>query len=140
MNINGYNFVYGNLTVLDISFDKNVTGYVSFDIDGKEYTGNIINGKTTFNLNNLNSGQYAITPLYSGDINYNSKNSIYVFTISKTFSSIDVIVKNNITYGETATVIITTNVDGKAKIKIGTFETTVDVMNHKAIVNIPNEL
>ena len=38
MNINGYNFVYGNLTVLDISFDKNVTGYVSFDIDGKEYT------------------------------------------------------------------------------------------------------
>ena len=129
---------YGDQIILNVTFNENQTGKVSFDINGAKYVEDLINGKATFILNNLNAGHHIIVPTYTGDINYESKNRTIEFTVNKANSTINVIVKNNITYGENATLIITSNTDGKTKINVGNFEKIVDVINKGASVEIPN--
>jgi len=130
--------VYGDQIILNVTFNENQTGKISFNINGESYVENLINGKATFVLNNLNAGHYILIPTYTGDINYESKNRTVDLTVNKANSSININVKNNISYGENATVIITSNIDGKAKIVVGNFERIVDVINKRASIEIPN--
>ena len=130
--------IYGNQIIMDVTFDKDVSGKVSLDIDGSKYVETISNNKATFTLNNLNAKHYVLTPIYSGDINFESKNATVDLIVNQANSNINVVVKNNITYGEIATIEITSNVDGNAKINVGSFEKIVDVVNKKAVVEIPD--
>ena len=129
---------YGDSLKIDITFVEDVQGDVSFKINDVNYLESVTNKKVTFNLSNLNAGTYYIMPVYSGDINYESKNVTIKFIIDKADSTVNVTVRNNIIYGNNATVIITTNVDGKVRIKIGTFDKTVSVSGKETIIEIPN--
>lgn len=129
---------YGDSVNLDITFDKNVSGEVSFKINDLNYNGSVIDGKSTFNLDNLNAGIYSIVPIYSGDVNYESKNITIKFIIDKANSTVDVTVKTNIIYGNNATIIITTNANGKVRIKVADYDETVSIIDKKAIIEIPN--
>lgn len=130
--------IYGDSIKIDINFDKDVPGDVSFKINDENYLESVTNKKATFNLSNLNAGTYSIMPVYSGDINYESKNITINFIIDKADSSVNVTVRNNIIYGNNATVIITTNTDGKVRIKVGNFDKTVSVIGKETIIEIPN--
>ena len=128
---------YGDLIKIEIKFDKNLTGEVSFKINDIDYLESVTDGKATFNLNNLDAKTYSITPVYSGDNNYESKIITTNFIIDKADSTVNVTVKNNIIYGENATVIITTNVDGKVRVKVANFDKTIPVIGKEAIIEIP---
>lgn len=95
--------IYGNPVIMNVTFNKPVTGTASFNIGGKEYLEEVIDGKTTFNLDVLDAKKYKITMAYSGDENYGAKNKTFSFTVNKAIPTIDVNITNN-TYGETLTV------------------------------------
>ena len=80
--------VYGDQIVMTVTFDKNLTGTVSFDINSEKYIENIIGNKSTFILNNLNVGIYSIMIIYSGDINHESKNNTVSFIVAKAETNI----------------------------------------------------
>ena len=94
-------------------------------------------------LNGLHDGKYTITATYNGDIvhlNATGENSTDVILRD---SWINVVIQN-ITYGQTAVAVVTTNSNGTVRINIHGKDQIVDVVMHKGAdgnytgsVNIP---
>ena len=94
-------------------------------------------------LNGLHEGKYTITATYNGDIvhlNATGENSTDVILRD---SWINVVIQN-ITYGQTAVAVVTTNSNGTVRINIHGKDQIVDVVMHKGAdgnytgsVNIP---
>lgn len=77
----------GNLTIRDAKGNiANITGEVTLEINGKNYTTNVTEGKGTFDIpNDLEPGKYTITATIPESENYNSA------TDSENFTLIDII-------------------------------------------------
>ena len=96
-----------------------------------------------YQLNGLHEGKYTITATYNGDIvhlNATGENSTDVILRD---SWINVVIQN-ITYGQTAVAVVTTNSNGTVRINIHGKDQIVDVVMHKGAdgnytgsVNIP---
>ena len=57
---------HGNGTVVVI-VPGNATGNVTIEVEGKNFTGPVINGTAVINLTNVTPGEHNITVIYSGD-------------------------------------------------------------------------
>ena len=86
--------------------NSEVTGNVTFTVNGDEYTVGIINGIASLNVSNLNtSSNKEILASYSGDYKFMNSSTSALLNISKLHGNASIIV-HNITAGETETVII----------------------------------
>jgi hypothetical protein len=79
---------YGDQIMLNVTFNENQTGIVSFDLDGVTYAEEVIDGKATFALNKLNVGRYSVVLMYSGDRNYEPKNATVDLKVNKALTII----------------------------------------------------
>ena len=83
--------VTGQNVLITVTTPNDATGTVTAIVDGKNYNANIINGKATFNLTNMNPGTYDATVSYPGDNNYLVAQNTTSFTVKsskKTFADI----------------------------------------------------
>ncbi len=98
---------YGESITLVANLPSELTGNVTFTINGENYTTTINNAVASVTINNLGAGKYNVSAKYLGDLTYGTSVSNTVsFNVSKIDSTMNINVKD-ITFGEIA--IITAN-------------------------------
>ena len=70
-----------------IPFPKDATGEVMVEIDGKYYTGRIVNGEVVLDVGNLPMGNYSANVHYFGDGKYGSSSRTIMFVIKETINN-----------------------------------------------------
>ena len=108
----------GNGTVVVIVGD-NATGNVTIEVEGKNFTGPVVNGTAIINLTNVTPGEHNITVIYSGDENHNGDIVNATVNIPKLVTPIKVSV-TDIYVGDVARINVTVpaNATGKVRIEI----------------------
>ena len=69
---------------INIPFPKDATGDVMVEIDGKYYTGRVIDGQVVLDVGNLPVGNYGANVHYFGDGKYESSSRTIIFVIKET--------------------------------------------------------
>ena len=94
--------VDNSIVKFDIDLVSDVTGSISVNIAGNVFSDNLIQGKSTINVNDLDAGKYNATVSYSGDDKYVAASTVVAFIIK---SQTDLLITvNDIYVGETANV------------------------------------
>ncbi len=128
-----------NDTVFTINLPSDATGTLTVNVNSKNYTQSIIDGKAIVGISDLNPGTYTAHITYSGDDKYES--IIFndaILNIDKLPSSISVSAAD-INVGDTALVNITTSVaSGKVVVTVNKKDYNITVDNGIAQLPISN--
>ena len=112
-----HNITVGEDLSVNVVVLSGATGNITIEIDGKNYTSEVISGISKFIVSNLTAGNYTVVAYYPGDYRYNSnKTSEYVVVDKIQNYSIDITEdgKNlTIRLPEDATGNVTVIVDGE---------------------------
>ena len=109
----------GDTAEIVVNVPENATGNVTLEIDGKQYTAPIKDGKATFKVENLTDGNKTIAVKYDGDDNYMANSTTSNMTVFKNTPEIklnattdgdDIII--NVTAPKDATNPVLVDVDG----------------------------
>ena len=120
---------------------NNATGNVTFNIAGKDYVIDLVNGKGNITISDLPVGEYNVNVTYNGDNNYYPSSTVAKLNITFTpKTSVNVTVNKGddprdnvisvIVDPKEVTGNVTVNVDGK--------EYIVDLVNAKANITVSN--
>ena len=116
--VNGTNITVGAAEFIRFETPDNITGLVKVEINDKNYTAFVNEGKGNLTVCGLEAGDYNVTVYFEGNYKYlpaaSAKNK---FTVNQTTAEI-VIIPQNITYGETETIIIYVNATGKVNVTV----------------------
>ena len=116
----------------------NVTGSVTFYINGREYTVNLVGNTATLDKNNLTIGNNTILAIYNGDINFTSSKDSKNITVAKNTAYVNVTATNE-TYGKASeiTVKVPTAQEGYVTITVNDtlVNVTVKIVNGEAKFN-----
>ena len=128
----------GDVEIVTVTLPEKATGKVTIEINGKEYTKDVENGKAVFEIPNLAFGNKTVAVKYSGDDSYNENYTTGQFEVSKVPSSISASGKD-ITVGkdEVITVTVPSDATGKVIITIDGVGYYGDIINGKAKIIIP---
>ena len=128
----------GDVEIVTVTLPEKATGKVTIEINGKEYTTDVDNGKAIFKVPNLAFGNKTVAVKYSGDDSYNDNYTTGQFVVSKVPSSISA-VGRDITVGKDEVIIVTVPSDatGKVIITIGGVGYYGKIINGKAKIIIP---
>ena len=129
----------GDVEVITVTLPDDATGNVTIEIDGKKYSSTIKDGKATFEVKGLLSGEKTVAVKYPGDGKYGENATTGQFTVSKVPSNVKATAKD-ITSGKTETITVTVPKDatGKVLIEIDGVGYYGDIVNGKAKILIPN--
>ena len=62
--------VNGNSVYVSVNLANDATGNISLIFDSKTYTKPVLNGKTEFNIDNIDNGNHSLIVVYEGDLKY----------------------------------------------------------------------
>ena len=131
------NITVGDVAAVNITVISTATGNVTITI-GDEYnkTFGVIDGEMSIIVPGLTYGNKTVNVVYNGDDKYLPSSDSANFTVAS--STIDmVLVAQNITYGEVATIIAYVNAAGSVTFKIeGYPDETVEIIDGKATYTI----
>ncbi|WP_404806872.1 PQQ-binding-like beta-propeller repeat protein, partial [Methanobrevibacter smithii] len=97
---------YGDNVTLVANLPSEVTGNVTFTINGENYTAGVKDGVSRVTINNLGAGSYNVSAKYLGDLTYSTSVSNTVsFNVSKVNSTMNINVKD-INFGEIAFITV----------------------------------
>ena len=92
MTITTTDIHYGENATINVSISNDATGSIIITVDNNEYELQIIDGKATLTINNLETGTYTAYATYTGDMKYLPANASSTFTVSskanKTFTDL----------------------------------------------------
>ncbi|WP_296789228.1 Ig-like domain repeat protein [uncultured Methanobrevibacter sp.] len=128
----------GDVEIVTVTLPEKATGKVTIEINGKEYTTDVENGKAIFEVPDLAFGNKTVAVKYSGDDSYNDNYTTGQFVVSKVPSSISAVGKD-ITVGkdEVITVTVPSDATGKVLITIDGVGYYGEITNGKAKIIIP---
>ncbi|MBE6503867.1 MAG: hypothetical protein E7Z76_06245, partial [Methanobrevibacter sp.] len=107
VNVTTTNFTYGENLKINVTVEKNATGYIAIRIDNVIFTAPINNGTAYFDIRSVRVGNYTIPVTYYPDNNhYNANSTNLSFVVSATGNYTMTIISNNLTYGQNATVCV----------------------------------
>ena len=134
----GHDINVGESEVITVYVEKDATGEVSVEINGKTYTGTVENGVAKITVPDLPAGDYETVVKYSGDDKYLPATDDVSFSVNKIKSSI-IVSADDITEGDDAIVIVKLPADatGTVTITVGGKQYTADVVNGIAKFIIP---
>ena len=126
----------GETAVVTVTVPENATGNVTVTIDGKQFTGEIINGTATIPVANLTAGDKSVIVEYIGDDNYASNYTVGNFTVdaAKIVPDIRVVDQGN----GTVVIIVGGNATGNVTVKLGNDTYIADVINGTATLTLDN--
>ena len=141
-NLSNDLIIYGEKATIGVTVPVNAYGNITYSV----YDGNM---KLVYTIKqscleelivpNLNVGKYIVTGSYEGDSYYSADSRINSAVILVIAKSIDLnITASNVTYGENATVIVESNVDGKYLVYVGNNQFVVTVVNGAGNISVPD--
>ena len=84
--------------VVNVEFDKAVTGNITVTVNNKEFINELIDGSCSVEITGLNPGNYSATVAYSGDAKYGATEKTIQFEVPKITATLeDLVVKSNVT-------------------------------------------
>ena len=127
----------GEDAVITVKLFSDATGSVTVNVNGKDYTGTVVNGIANVPVSGLKADTYDVIVKYSGDNNYNDAVATSSFTVSKVDPTMDVTV-DDIVFGEDLTVeaVLPADATGKVVITVDGTPYTATIDNGKAIKTI----
>ncbi|WP_407453277.1 Ig-like domain repeat protein, partial [Methanobrevibacter sp.] len=135
--INGTDIDFGDAELITIETKDDITSLVEVEVNGRNYTTFIKNGKGNLTLNDLAAGDYNITLYFPSNEKYEAATANGSFKVSQIAPDINVIVQN-ITYGEVETVTVYVNAEGNVTIEVGGYEfIEKPLINGSVSVDVP---
>ena len=133
-----------NIIVADVTYSEDVEGVVHASVDGKyevtvgnnSITVTVNDGIGSFDLGEMDAGDYNATVSFSGNKNYNGNENSTSFTVDKAEVGLIIYIED-CTYPEEVVVEVYASVDGEYIIWVGEFEETVNVVNFEATKVLP---
>jgi len=132
------NIKVGETEVVTVTLPKEATGSVTIEINGKEYTVNVENGKAIFRVHGLAFGDKTVAVKYAGDDNYMNNYTTGQFTVSKVSSTVKATGKDiNVGKDEIITATVPKDATGRVLVDIDGVGYYGTVENGKAKIIIP---
>ena len=130
------NITYGDVEVIETSFDNGIEGKVNFIINGKfNKTVDIVDNKATCNVSGLAADEYEVIVIYLND--YTSKQESSKFIVNKASLKLDVDIKDVLASDdEIITVSNLSNATGKLVFSVNGKTYEKDIINGEAILNL----
>ena len=140
LTVNATDISYGDSLFITVSVEKNATGTITItnvEANSTEYESDIFDGIAVFNMTGFDVGNYTFNVTYSGDDNYGPCQSNFTVAVNKKLVDMT-ITAGDITYGEAATIAVTTPTDatGTVTICIGDKNYAAEIINGEATFNI----
>ena len=140
LTVNATDISYGDSLFITVSVEKNATGTITItnvEANSTEYKSDIFDGIAVFNMTGFDVGNYTFNVIYSGDNNYGPCQSNFTVAVNKKLVDMT-ITAGDITYGEAATIALTTPTDatGTVTICIGDKNYAAEIINGEATFNI----
>ena len=134
------NITVGADEFMTIETDDNITSLVKVEIDGKNYTAFISEGKGNLTVPNLSAGNYNATLYFEGNEEYNRATAKANFTVNQTTTGIT-IVPQNITFGDKETITVYIDATGSVNITVdGETYDDIPIVDGKAEFTVPGYL
>ena len=128
------NIDFGQIAVVNIEIDANVTGKVT--IEGNEVI--ITNGKGTYDIHGLSVGEHNVTVVFEGDKYFNADEKTTTFMVNEVIVPVDpkliIAPISDVIEGSDVTVVVSSNetFTGTVKVLIGATEVAaIEVTNGK---------
>ena len=140
LTVNATDISYGDSLYIIVSVTENATGTITItntQANSTEYKSDIFDGIAVFNITGFDVGNYTFNVTYSGDDNYGPCQSNFTVAVNKKLVDMT-ITAGDITYGEAATITVTTPTDatGTVTICISDKNYAAEIINGEATFNI----
>ena len=129
----------GDTEVVTVTVPKGATGKIAIEIDAKEYTAPIKNGKATFHVTGLRYGDKTVAVTYVGDDNYGDNFTTGQFTVKKRPTTVKA-TSSNINVGTDEIIIASVlpkDATGRVLVDINGVGYYGTIINGKAKVVVP---
>ena len=128
----------GDTAKITVNVPEDATGTVTIEINGKEYTAEIKDGKAVFEVPDLTAGDKTVAVKYAGDKNYVGNFTTGNFTVSKVPSTASATSKDiKVGKDEVITVTVPKDATGRVLVDINGVGYYADIVNGKAKVIVP---
>ena len=122
--------------VVNVKFDREVTGNITVTVNGREFLKELINGSASVELTGLNPGNYSAIVAYSGDVKYGATEKSIQFEIPKISTTLEnMIVKSNITV-PVISIVLPFDAIGNITVVVSGKSYTKELINGNATVNV----
>ena len=129
-----HNITVGEDLPVTVVVLSSATGNITIEIDGNNYTAEVINGISKFTVSNLTAGNYTIVAYYPGDIRHNSNTTSEFVVVSKVKDySMDVTVD-----GKELTVHLPEDATGNVTVIVDGENFTGEIVNGTVTIYNPN--
>ena len=134
-----YDIEIGQVTNITATLRDGVTGIVNLELNGSNYTEEIIGGKAVFNIGGLELGNYTVVAYFDGNNNFIDDNDYATFKVTKV-ETIDVIdIPETMDDMENNFVIdLPSDATGTVTIAINGTESHAEVINGKVNITLPD--
>ena len=135
--IKGTDIDFGNAELITIETKDDITSLVEVEVNGRNYTTFIKNGKGNLTLYDLAAGDYNITLYFPANEKYEAATANGSFKVSQIAPDIKVVVQN-ITYGDVETITVYVNAEGNVTLEVGGQEfIEIPLIDGVASVDVP---
>ena len=122
--------------VVNVKFDKAVTGNITVTVNDREFLKELINGSASVELTGLNPGNYSAIVAYSGDVKYGATEKTIKFEIPKISTTLEnMIVKSNITV-PVISIVLPFDATGNITVVVSGRSYTKELINGNATVDV----
>ena len=137
VNVTVNETVYGNDIIIEVAVPLNQNGFVTINVNNKNYTAKVENGKAVFNVTGLKVAEYRVNVTYLEDNTFLAGENFTYFNVTKANLTATVI-GENVTVKENASFIITVpdDFDGKVNITVDGKTYTRELINPVEIVKL----
>ncbi|MBQ2652500.1 MAG: Ig-like domain repeat protein [Methanobrevibacter sp.] len=136
--VNGTNITVGAGEFISFETQDNITGVVKVEINDKNYTAFVSQGKGNLTVYGLEAGEYNVTVYFGGNDKFlPAVSAMNNFTVRQAIAEI-IIVPQNITYGESETIIIYINAEGTVNVTVDKYSVTdKPIIDGKVTIDVP---
>ena len=128
LNIN--DIVYGDDVTVVANLAKDATGNVIFTVNGVNKSAVVVDGVASATFAGLGAGDYSVVASYAGDNNYKASNNSTKFSVSKADGYIEVVVPDNLKFGDNATIVANLAKDATGKVAF-----IIDGVSNSAVID-----
>ena len=131
VNATPTNITWGHDEIINVTVNKNATGYIAIIIANHRYTIPIeANGTVLFNISGLAPGKYVNIPVtYSGDDNFLTNTTYINFTVNPTGDYPMSVIVDDIFYGDNATIRVLVATDAVGNVTINVDGKIIEIVN-----------
>ena len=138
ISVAAHDIYVGETETVVVTLPGDATGTVTIEINGKEYTTSLVNGKATFNVDGLAFGNKTVAVKYSGDNKYRDNYTTGQFVVLKVPSTVKASGKDiKVGKDEVITATVPGDATGRVLVDIDGVGYYGEIVNGKAKIIIP---